>query len=141
MASSVELGKRHLEEFNDRSYSPDSFRDYVAEGVVISVPSTGQELHGYEGLMQFNGSWVQSFSNAQCEDIQGVDEGDHATLHFRGTGIFDGVFPTPQGTVTGDGSHRVDLPFTNHYWVENGKITRIEGNFDVNELVRQMGLS
>jgi hypothetical protein len=141
MASSVELGQRHLQEFNQRRYSLDSFRDYVADDVVISIPSTGQELHGYEGLMQFNGSWVQSFSDALCEDIRGVDEGDHAALHFRGTGIFDGPFPTPQGTVTGDGSHRVDLPFTNNYWVKDNKITRIEGNFDAGELLRQMGLA
>src|SRR5687768_17118644 len=141
MSSSVELGQRHLQEFNDRTYSPDSFRDYVAEDVFIFLPATGQELHGYEGLMQLNGSWVTTFSDARCEDIRAVDEGDHAALHFRGTGVFDGTFPTPQGTITGDGSHRVDLPFTNRYWVENGKITRIEGHFDANELVRQMGLA
>ena len=140
MTSSVELGERHLREFNQRRFTREDLAKFIAEDVVVTAPSTGQEFHGLDGTMQFNQSWVTTFSDAKCEAIQGVDEGDYAAIHFRGTGTFDGDFPTPQGIVTGDGSHRVDLPFTNHYWVKEGKITRIEGHFDAGELLRQMGL-
>jgi hypothetical protein len=140
MASNVELAERYLNDFNRRGYSVDSLKDYVAEDVVVAVPSTGQEYHGLEGAIQFYDSWVQPFSDARVENVTSTDRGEYVESQFRGTGTFDGALVTPQGTFSGDGSKKVDLAFMNRFWIRNGKIARIEGNFDPNDMMRQMGL-
>jgi hypothetical protein len=140
MASNVELAERYLQDFNDRRYSVDDLREYLAEDVVLEVPSTGQVFHGYDGAIQFNDSWVQTFSDARVSKMTSVDRGEYVEVQFHGTGTFDGALITPQGTFTGDGSRQVDLPFMNNFWIEDGKITRVEGHFDPNEMFRQMGL-
>jgi hypothetical protein len=141
MASNVELAQLYLQDFNHLRYSADDLKEYVAEDVVVTVPATGQEFHGHQGAIQFNETWVQPFSDAQCKDMHSVDRGEYVEVQFRGTGTFDGSLVTPQGTFTGDGSRQVDLAFRNQFWIQDEKITRIEGNFDPNEMFRQMGLA
>jgi hypothetical protein len=140
MASKTELAERFLQAFNNRRYNADDFRDYVAEKVVITMPATGQELHGYEGAYQYNDAWVQGFSDGHAQVVSTSDQGQYVETQFNGTGTFNGNFATPQGTVTGDGTHRVSLPFTQRAWIDGDKITRVELHFDPNELMRQMGL-
>lgn len=140
MASNVDLAERFLQDFNHRRYSADALKDYIAEDVVVTVPATGQEYRGLDGVIQFYNSWVQTFSDARVEDVTSADRGEYVETSFRGTGTFDGSLVTPQGTFNGDGSRKVDLAFTNRYWVRNGKITRVEGHFDPNDMLRQMGL-
>ena len=140
MASNIELAERYLHDFNHRGYSVDALKEYVAEEVVVTVPATGQEYHGLEGAIQFYESWVQTFSDAQVQDMTSVDRGEYVEVQFRGTGTFDRVLVTPQGTFSGDGSRQVNLAFMNRFWIQDGKITRIEGNFDPNDMLRQLGL-
>jgi hypothetical protein len=141
MASNVELAERYLEDFNQRRYSVDNLRAYVAEDVVLTLPETGQEFHGHQGAIQFNESWVQPFSDAHVGEMTSVDRGEYVEVQFRGTGTFDGSIVTPQGTFKGDASRHVDLAFLNRFWIEDGKITRVEGHFDPKDMFQQMGLS
>jgi hypothetical protein len=141
MADRIELAERFVNAFNERRYAPRDLQDYVAENVVVQVPATGQEFHGLEGVEQFNQGWADTFTRAKVHIVQTIDKGDYVETQFRGKGAFDGVFVTPQGAVKGDGSHQVDVLFTNRAWIQGNKITRTELHFDGNELLRQMGLA
>lgn len=141
MPSNSEVAERFLEDFNRRGYSVDRMREYVAEDAVFTLPTVGLEFHGPNGAIQLYESWVQPFSDARANDMTTVDRGEYVETQFRGTGTFDGAFMTPQGTFNGDGSRFVDLAFINRYWIQDGKITRVEGHFDAEDMLRQMGLA
>lgn len=140
MANRTQLSERFLQAFNDRRYAPNDLRDYISDQVVITVPAAGQEFHGLAGAAQFNDGWAQAFSDAKVGDIKTVDRGAYVETQFRGRGTFNGIFQTPQGAVKGDGSRRVDVPFSQRVWVAGDKIARVELAFDPAELFGQMGL-
>ena len=141
MATRIELAERFLNAFNRRKYREEDLRDFVSPDVVIRMPPVGLELHGYEGAFQYNDAWVQGFSDGHVqEDVHSTDRGDHVETTFTGKGTFNGQFATPQGIAVGDGSHKVEVLFVQHCWVEGGKVTLVELQFDAPSLLKQMGL-
>ena len=141
MASRIELAERFLQAFNRRKYREADLRDFVAPDAVIAMPPVGLELHGYEGVFQYNDAWVKGFSDGRVQDdVRSTDKGDYVETTFTGKGTFDGEFATPQGNVFGDGSHKVEVPFVQRCWVEGDKVTRVELHFDAQSLMKQMGL-
>jgi hypothetical protein len=59
---------------------------------------------------------------------------------FCGQGAFTGQFQTPQGTAPGNG-RKVDVEFREEADIANDKITRLSISYDIQELMRQLGLA
>lgn len=136
----VELVRRFVEDYNDRSLHADGETIFASDLVVVNE-AVGLETQGLDAFLQHAlDDWVRAVPDARVElmDYQ-VRDGSIA-FTMRSTGTFEGELETPEGPVPGTGNPfememRVDAT------VEGDRITRWSSEYDVADWQKQVGLT
>lgn len=130
MEQNKEAIRRWIVALNERDWA--TLRSFIADGYVYH--GLGVELHGAEGLEQFNRSILAGFPDLQCtlEDVFGEGNRCAWRLSFRGThtGNFMG---TP---ATGKQVEMVPIGISR---LENGKVAEDWEEGNMLGLLQQIG--
>jgi steroid delta-isomerase-like uncharacterized protein len=133
MAKNTETAWALFESFNSRDF--DASLRATSEDVVCEDRATARTLTGRNGFRQFMQEWVDSFSNAECVDLELIDGGDIVVAEFVGRGINDG----PLGPLPASGKQ------LNHRFCEvlrfneQGQLVSMTLYYDQLSLLEQLG--
>jgi predicted ester cyclase len=139
MLSALDVAKTHHDAYNSRAFETDAHEYVDANWVHLDIP-TGQEFHGVEGYQQYNGNWAAAFPDSYIKILERQASGNTVISSFVGHGTFTGQLATPQGVIPGNG-RSVTLECREELEVRNGKIVRSSLEYDLDEMMRQLGLA
>jgi len=140
MATPEEIARMSVDDFNNRTYRQNA-PSYIAEDCVSFDEPTGMESYGVEGANQSNDVWVTAFPDASAEIISIESDGNVVTAKVIGRGTFTGEMMTPDGsTIPGNGS-TMELAYTQIAEFEDGMIVRLTAQYDMNDMMMQLGLA
>jgi predicted ester cyclase len=133
-----DTAKLSYDEFNNHLFEAHA-KNYVAPTYVGVDTPTGQESRGLEGYVQSLRLWLAAFPDSQVEVVNQQVNGNKVMTTFRGRGTFTGQLQTPQGVVPGNG-RKSDVEFRQELEFKNDKIVRSRLDYDMPELMRQLGI-
>ena len=139
MATPQEIAQQLIDDFNDRTYAQNAASYFSPDCVNVDLP-TGQELYGIEGAVQSTDVWVQAFPNAYADVVSHDVQGNTVTSTIRASGTFDGQMMLPDGTVIPGNGSPLDMDYQQTITVENGMVVRVEANYDMQNMLGQLGL-
>jgi steroid delta-isomerase-like uncharacterized protein len=134
----IELARKIIEDFNNRTFR-DTFYDYVDDDVAVVDNGAGMQLQGVDAFIQYSEGWTAAFPDGNAEIVDEQLDGSAVTQVFRARGTFTGEMQTPDGTVPGTGKS-LDMEFQQIIEVENGKIVGYTLEYDMQAMMRQLGL-
>jgi steroid delta-isomerase-like uncharacterized protein len=101
--------------------------------------ATGERHRGPEGLRQFMQNWINAFPDGRIDVRRVLADETGCVVEFVGRGTHAGSLKTPAGDVPA--TNRVaELPCCDVLEIQNGKVTSVHSYFDLNTLMRQLGL-
>lgn len=100
---------------------------------------TGQQLIGRAGYRALAAAWLIAFEDARVE-IQSIEPLDDRRVHvtFMGRGTHTGSLELGEAATIPATGRRARLLFRDMLEVRDGLITRVEFDFDLAELKRQL---
>jgi predicted ester cyclase len=117
-----------------------NFAQYTAPNAVsIDVP-TGLEWHGVEGVIEGADRWVTAFPDVLTEILSHEVNVTIIVTKMLGTGTFEGYLFTPDGDVIEGNGQRFTLEYKQEAQVVDGKLVRIRADYDLEDMLRQLGL-
>ncbi len=137
--SPQEVAQQHHQAFNDRSFY-ETAGQFVSTDCVMHNAGTGQDFHGIAGYIAFGEGWLGMMPDAHLTVLSQEVENEKVYSRFRGQGTFTGSLVSPQGTVPGNG-RSLDLEFEETLEIKNGKIANGQLHFNMQEMMRQLGLA
>jgi predicted ester cyclase len=140
MATPRNVVQMQYDDFNNRTYRQNA-ASYVAPNAVFVDAPTGQEGHGVAGFIENADMWVGAFSDAQAEVIAMETQGNTVFTRFIARGTFDGILPAPDGSMIEGNGQRLEMEFTSETEVADGKIVHDVTEYDLQEMMRQLGLA
>lgn len=96
--------------------------------------------HGVEGFNNHIGNWIRAFPGLQVQVTDIFSTRDHTCAEFIGRGVHSGTLQSPVGDMEPTGK-QVELRFCEVYRFKRGKIVSIHTYYDMQELMRQLGVS
>jgi hypothetical protein len=139
MATLEEFGQMLVDDFNDRTYRENA-PSYIAEDCVSVDLPTGQEAYGVEGSIQSLDRWTIAFPNATAEVVSHEVSGNTVTTTIVGRGTFDGEMMAPDGSMIPGNGMPLALNYTQEVEVVDGMVVRITANYDMQDMLSQLGL-
>ncbi len=134
------LAQRTLDDFNNRKYRQSAKEIAEPDIVVIDAP-TGQQMKGIDGFVQYSESFINAMPDLRGTALEHQVNGNQVVTKVEARGTFTGTLKTPQGTYEGTGKP-VDITYQLDQEFDNaGKLTRFAINYDLNDFMRQLGLS
>lgn len=140
MATPKEIAQQLIDEFNNRTYQQNAAAYFTDETVFVDLPS-GREDVGIEAGIQSYDVWVQSFPDAHAEVVKHEVNGDSVTSTIRGGGTFTGQMAAPDGSMIPGNGATLDLEYVQTIRVEDGIVVRQEADYDVQDMMSQLGLN
>lgn len=100
----------------------------------------GEVYRGPDGWRQQYNFWLSAFPDGEVEvtHVMATDRG--VVVEYVGRGKHDGPLQAPGGEVAPTG-RRTENRFCDIMEIEDGKIVRVRSYFDVQTLMRQLGLT
>jgi hypothetical protein len=139
MATLEEMARQGLEAFNNRTYE-DNIRATTAENHVNVDLATGQEQHGIEGAIAGAQVWIDASPDAWVEVVSVEVEGNVVTTRFIGRGTFEGQLPAPDGSMIQGQGQSLEMEYVQTLEVVGEKVVRTTLDYDMGEMMRQLGL-
>ena len=133
-----DIARELYQAFNDRAVDQYAHRYYHPDCVLVDGP-TGQESYGPEGIIQNANMWTTAFPDGSATVVEVNVSGNVVTTIFRGRGTFTGELMTPDGNIPGNGK-ALDLEFEDILEFEDDLVVRNETHYDMQEMMRQLGL-
>ena len=133
-----DIARKFYQTFNSRDIEPFA-NQYVHEDCVIIDGPTGMESYGPEGMIESAQMWMNAFPDAKATVVDMNVSGNVVTTIFRGQGTFTGEMPSPEGNISGTGQ-RLDMEFEDILEFEDGMVVRNETNYDMGNMMEQLGL-
>ena len=134
-----QLAQDTADMFNDRSFRQKA-KDVMDANVVISDRPTGQEMRGPDGYVQYSEGFLTAMPDITGTVIEHKVNGNKVTTRVHGHGTFTGTLQTPQGNIPGNGN-TVDLEYElDQEFNDEGKVVRIDVNYDMQDFQRKLGL-
>lgn len=126
--------------FNERRLDESGQRFVHPNAAYFYVP-TNQRLVGRAGHRALAATWLVAFEDAQAEviSVTAVDE-TTVTVELLGSGTHTGQLTFWEGRSLPATGRRAELMFRYTLTVEDGLIVRAELDFDLQELLRQLGV-
>jgi predicted ester cyclase len=135
-----ELAQKTVDMFNDRSFR-EKGNEVVNENIVVSDKPTGQEFRGVDGFVQYSEGFVTAMPDLTGTAVEHTVQGNKVITRVHGQGTFTGTLQTPQGNVPGTGNP-VDIEYQlEQTFNEEGKLVHFAVNYDMQDFMRQLGLS
>jgi predicted ester cyclase len=135
-----QLAQNTVDIFNDRSFR-EKAEEVANTNIVVTDKPTGQEFRGVDGFVQFSEGFITAMPDIKGTVLEQTAEGNRATTRVRGQGTFTGTLQTPQGNVQGNGNP-VDIEYQlNQVFNEEGKLVHFTVDYDMQDFMRQLGLS
>ena len=136
----TDLAQNTVDMFNDRSFRQKA-QEVANENIVVSDKPTGQEFRGVDGFLQYSEGFVTAIPDLTGTALEHTVEGNKVTSRVRGKGTFTGTLQTPQGNVPGNGNP-VDIEYQlQQVFNEEGKLVHFSVDYDMQDFMRQLGLS
>jgi steroid delta-isomerase-like uncharacterized protein len=133
----AQLARIPYDSFNTRRL--EELEAVCASDVELINVATGERHRGPQGLRQFMQVWIDAFPDARIEVRRIVADETGCAVEFVGRGTHAGTWKTPAGDIRA--TNRVgELPCCDLLEIQNGKITSVHTYFDLNTLMRQLGL-
>jgi predicted ester cyclase len=139
MATPKEIAQQLIDDFNDRTYAQNAASYFSPDCVNVDLPP-GQELYGIEGAVQSTDVWVQAFPDAYAEVVSHDVQGNTVTTLINASGTFDGQMMLPDGTVIAGNGQALAMDYQQTITVEDGMVVRVEANYDMQNMLSQLGL-
>lgn len=135
-----QLAQNTVDIFNDRSFR-EKAEEVANTNIVVTDKPTGQEFRGVDGFVQFSEGFIMAMPDIKGTVLEQTAEGNRATTRVRGQGTFTGTLQTPQGNMQGNGNP-VDIEYQlNQVFNEEGKLVHFTVDYDMQDFMRQLGLS
>ncbi|HEU0295359.1 MAG TPA: ester cyclase [Anaerolineales bacterium] len=135
-----QLAQNTVDIFNDRSFR-EKAEEVANTNIVVTDKPTAQEFRGVDGFVQFSEGFITAMPDIKGTVLEQTAEGNRATTRVRGQGTFTGTLQTPQGNVQGNGNP-VDIEYQlNQVFNEEGKLVHFTVDYDMQDFMRQLGLS
>jgi predicted ester cyclase len=128
-----------FEDFNNRTYRENAAK-YIAPHAVFFDQPTGRQGQGVAAFIESSDGWVSAFSDAWVDVISQEVDGNTVRTYFVGRGTFDGQMPAPDGTMIPGNGRALEMEFFSETVVENGFIVQDSSNYDLQAMMRQLGL-
>jgi len=133
------LAQGGIDMFNDRSFR-EKAKDLMDVNAVIVDISTGQELHGPDGFIQYSEAFLNAIPNLKGTVIEQKVSGNKVTTRVHGQGKFTGTLQTLQGSFTGNG-YLINIEYQiQQVFNDAGKVVRFVVNYDIQNFMRQLGI-
>jgi peroxiredoxin len=139
MATPEEIAQQLIDGFNDRTYAENAPHLFSPDCVTVDLPS-GQELYGIEGAVQSNDIWVKAFPDAYAEVVSHDVQGNTVTTVINASGTFTGQMMLPDGTAIAGNGQSLAMDYQQTITNENGMVVRFEANYDMQNMLSQIGL-
>lgn len=134
----MEIVRTNEDQFNDRSFREKAEQVTAASITVIDAPAD-REFQGVDGYKQYREGLIAALPDIQESMADLKVSGNEVTANVRRTGTFTGEMPTPDGTVPGNGK-KLDIICQCEWEIEDDKITRFTENYDMQDLMSQLGM-
>ncbi len=135
-----QLAQDTVDSFNDRSFRQKA-KDAADANVVVLDGPTSQELRGVDGFVQYSDGFVTAMPDLKGTALEHKVNGNKVTSRIRGKGTFTGTLQTPQGTLPGNGNP-VEIEYQlEQEFNEAGKLVRFAVDYDMQDFMRQLGVS
>jgi predicted ester cyclase len=136
----TQLAQNTVDMFNDRSFR-EKAEEVANTNIVVTDKPTGQEFRGVDGFVQFSEGFITAMPDIKGTVLEQTAEGNRVTTRVRGQGTFTGTLQSPQGNVQGNGNP-VDIEYQlNQVFNEEGKLVHFTVDYDMQDFMRQLGLS
>jgi predicted ester cyclase len=133
------LAQAGIDAFNDRSFR-EKAEDLIDANALIVDISSGQELRGPNGYIQYSEGFLNAIPDLKGIVIEHKVSGNKVTTRLHGQGKFTGRLQTPQGSFPGNG-YLVDIAYQiQQIFNDEGKVVRFVVNYDLQNFMRQLGI-
>ena len=106
---------------------------------VVTVMPGAEPMNSVDAFIGYGQVFTNAFPDAHMELKSTVEEGNKIIAEGNFVGTHTGVFATPQGEVPPTGKN-MNLPFSDSFEVQDGKIVRHTVYFDQMGLMTMLGL-
>jgi hypothetical protein len=138
--SPEEIAQQLVDNFNNRTYQQEAGTYYTDDTVFVDLP-TERESVGIDAVIQSSDVWVQSFPDVHGEVVSHEVNGDTVTTSLRGTGTFTGQMDAPDGSIISGNGSSLDISYIQTIHVEGGMVVRQEADYDLPDMMSQLGLN
>jgi steroid delta-isomerase-like uncharacterized protein len=135
VSEASELAERHVQAFNDRTWSRAS--ELHAPDLVVIEP-TGTS-HGIEPFLQHAKTFVTGLPDSRMDVTAIIESGNHVVVEGVYTGTHTGPLATPRGEVP-PGGCTLRLPLCDVFEVAAARTTQIHVYYDQMTFAAQLGL-
>lgn len=136
----VELVRRFVEGYNNRSLHDDAEAIFASDLVVINE-AAGLETQGCDAFLQHAvDGWIHAVPDARVELLDYQVQGGVITVTMQSSGTFDGTLETPEGSIPGTGKP-FEMEMHVEATVEGARIVRWVSEYDVEGWQKQVGLA
>jgi predicted ester cyclase len=112
---------------------------FTEDTMIVDVP-TGQQNQGIEAAIMSSAVWEQAFPDASAEVVNVEVNGNTVATTIVGRGTFTGQMMMPDGSVIPGNGSTLDLDYVQTIEVEGNTVVRLEANYDMQDMMSQLGL-
>jgi len=136
MSENTRLVERMYDCLATDDWSPAS--EILSPDVVTQAPGA-PAINGPDAFVQFARAFKRGLPDSHIVVARTIESGDSLVVEGAYRGTFTGVLGTPQGDVPGNG-RKLDLPFSDIFDLEAGRISRHHVYYDQVDFLAQLGL-
>jgi len=136
MSEARDLVEAFNRTFNTRAW--DRAAAVLSPDVASTAPGVGTVI-GIEPFIAFAKGFAVALPDSRLEADTLIVDGNRVVVEGRYTGTHTGPLVTPQGEVPGSG-RSLNLPYTDVFEIEAGRIARHRTYYDQMEMAQQLGL-
>ncbi|WP_129786959.1 ester cyclase [Promicromonospora panici] len=118
----------------------DALREVYDKDVVVTTPDAGT-LHGIEAFVEWNRSFVDSFSERDYQAERQLETGECAIDQGEFIGTHTGPMALPDGSSLPPTGKQIRMRSADVATVSDGKIVRHDFYFDQADLAAQLGVA
>ena len=136
MGQASEVMRRKIAAFN--AHDAEETRAVFSPDCRKEVP--GASLRGADQVVAYFQMFWDAFPDIRVMVEGSVEEGSVVGIHGRSTGTHTGTLRTPSGDIAPTG-RTIDLPISDFYEVQGGRIVASHLTFDQLTLLEQLGVA
>ncbi|MFN8591157.1 MAG: ester cyclase [Thermomicrobiales bacterium] len=133
----AELVSVVFEGFNERDI--ERVAAICADDFLLEDLPAGLTLRGPDGMRLWLQTWIDAASDAHAAPERIFGAGEWVATEHHGTATHNGPLRTPTGEIPPTG-RALDLWFSEHFQVREGKLRRMRVYYDGAAVMRQLGL-
>jgi predicted ester cyclase len=136
MGEATDVMRRKIAAFN----AHDAQETLAVFSPDCEVEAPGASLRGADQVVSYFSVFWEAFPDIELTVTRAVEEGSMVGIYGRSAGTHRGTLHAPGGDIPPTG-RQIDLPFSDFYEVQGGRIVASHLNFDQLRLLEQLGVT